>query len=92
MKNTGVQARLAEMGGEARGDTPEEMTAMVSAELKKWTAVVEEARAAEEADVKVLSGDVPITLKVNGVKLETLRDAIKPAVEQIIDIRATEIK
>lgn len=30
------------------------------------TAVVEEARAAEEADVKVLSGDVPITLKVNG--------------------------
>lgn len=43
LKNTGVQARLAEMGGEARGDTPEEMTAMVSAELKKWTAVVEEA-------------------------------------------------
>lgn len=30
------------------------------------TAVVEEAKAAQEADVKVLSGDVSITLKVNG--------------------------
>jgi hypothetical protein len=28
------------MGGEARGSTPEEMTTMVSAELKRWTAVV----------------------------------------------------
>lgn len=32
------------------------------------------------------------TLKVEGVKLETLRDAIKPAVEQIIDIREAKIE
>lgn len=38
-----VRARLEEMGGEARGSTPEEMTAMVSAELKRWTAVVNDA-------------------------------------------------
>ncbi|MDR6538662.1 tripartite tricarboxylate transporter substrate binding protein [Variovorax soli] len=35
-----VRARLEDMGGEARGSTPEEMTTMVSAELKRWTAVV----------------------------------------------------
>ncbi|RSZ28774.1 tripartite tricarboxylate transporter substrate binding protein [Variovorax beijingensis] len=39
----GVRARLEEMGGEARGSTPEEMTAMVAAELKRWTAVVNDA-------------------------------------------------
>ncbi len=39
-----VRARLEDMGGEARGSTPEEMTAMVSAELKKWTALVNEAQ------------------------------------------------
>ena len=38
-----VRARLEDMGGEARGSTPEEMTAMVSAELQKWTAVVDDA-------------------------------------------------
>ncbi|MFT4268647.1 MAG: tripartite tricarboxylate transporter substrate binding protein [Xenophilus sp.] len=38
-----VQARLADMGGEARGSTPEEMTAMVNEELRKWTTVVNEA-------------------------------------------------
>jgi tripartite-type tricarboxylate transporter receptor subunit TctC len=38
-----VRARLEEMGGEARGSTPEEMTAMVAAELKRWTAVVNDA-------------------------------------------------
>ena len=38
-----VRARLADMGGEARGSTPEEMTVMVSAELKKWVTVVNEA-------------------------------------------------
>lgn len=32
------------------------------------------------------------TLKVSGIKLEALRDAIKPKVEQVIDIRETEIK
>lgn len=39
-----VRARLEDMGGEARGSTPEEMTAMVSSELRKWTAVVNEAQ------------------------------------------------
>ncbi|KWT98731.1 MULTISPECIES: tripartite tricarboxylate transporter substrate binding protein [unclassified Variovorax] len=38
-----VRARLEDMGGEARGSTPEEMTTMVSAELKRWTAVVNDA-------------------------------------------------
>jgi tripartite-type tricarboxylate transporter receptor subunit TctC len=39
----GVKARLEEMGGEARGSTPQEMTAMVAAELKKWQQVVADA-------------------------------------------------
>jgi tripartite-type tricarboxylate transporter receptor subunit TctC len=39
----GVRARLEDMGGEARGSTPEEMTAMVSTELQKWTNIVNEA-------------------------------------------------
>ena len=39
----GVRARLEEMGGEARGSTPEEMTTMVAAELKRWIAVVNDA-------------------------------------------------
>jgi tripartite-type tricarboxylate transporter receptor subunit TctC len=39
----GVRARLEEMGGEARGSTPEEMTTMVAAELKRWAAVVNDA-------------------------------------------------
>ena len=38
-----VRARLEEMGGEVRGSTPEEMTAMVATELKRWTAVVNDA-------------------------------------------------
>ncbi|OUM03971.1 Bug family tripartite tricarboxylate transporter substrate binding protein [Variovorax sp. JS1663] len=38
-----VRARLEEMGGEARGSTPEEMTTMVAAELKRWTTVVNDA-------------------------------------------------
>jgi len=33
-----------------------------------------------------------LTLKVEGVKLEELRDAIKPFVDQVIDIRETDIK
>jgi acetoin utilization protein AcuB len=32
------------------------------------------------------------TLKVTGIKLNALRDSIKPAVERIIDIRDTQIK
>lgn len=36
-----VRARLQDMGGEVRGSTPEEMTAMVAAEVRKWSAVVE---------------------------------------------------
>jgi tripartite-type tricarboxylate transporter receptor subunit TctC len=39
-----VKARLEEMGGEARGSTPQEMAAMVSAELQKWTQVVTDAK------------------------------------------------
>jgi tripartite-type tricarboxylate transporter receptor subunit TctC len=39
-----VKARLAEMGGEARGSTPQEMAAMVAAEVKKWSQVVGDAR------------------------------------------------
>ncbi len=39
-----VKARLEEMGGEARGSTPQEMTAMVSAEVQKWTQVVADAK------------------------------------------------
>jgi tripartite-type tricarboxylate transporter receptor subunit TctC len=39
-----VKARLEEMGGEVRGSTPQEMTAMVSAELQRWTQVVADAK------------------------------------------------
>lgn len=39
-----VRQRLELMGGEARGSTPQEMTAMVSAELQKWTQVVTDAK------------------------------------------------
>jgi len=39
-----VRARLEEMGGEARGSTPEEMATMVATELKRWTTVVNDAR------------------------------------------------
>ncbi|VTU31066.1 Argininosuccinate lyase [Variovorax sp. PBL-H6] len=38
-----VRARLEDMGGEARGSTPEEMTTMVAAEFKRWTALVNDA-------------------------------------------------
>jgi tripartite-type tricarboxylate transporter receptor subunit TctC len=40
----GVRSRLEEMGGEAKGSSPEEMKAMVSAELQKWTQVVADAK------------------------------------------------
>jgi tripartite-type tricarboxylate transporter receptor subunit TctC len=39
-----VRARLEEMGGEARGSTPAEMTAMLTAEVQKWTTVVADAK------------------------------------------------
>jgi tripartite-type tricarboxylate transporter receptor subunit TctC len=35
-----VKARLEEMGGEVRASTPQEMAAMVGAEVQKWTQVV----------------------------------------------------
>lgn len=41
-----VKSRLAEMGGEARGSTPQEMAAMVDSEVKKWTQVVADAKIA----------------------------------------------
>lgn len=39
-----VRQRLEDMGGEARGSTPEEMKALVARELEKWTQVVADAR------------------------------------------------
>ena len=39
-----VRQRLEDMGGEARGSTPEEMKAMVGSELQRWTHVVAEAK------------------------------------------------
>ena len=39
-----VKARLEEMGGEARGSTPQEMATMVGAEVQKWTQVVSDAK------------------------------------------------
>jgi tripartite-type tricarboxylate transporter receptor subunit TctC len=39
-----VRTRLEEMGGEARGSTPEEMRTMVAAETQKWTQVVNDAK------------------------------------------------
>jgi hypothetical protein len=39
-----VRLRLEEMGGEARSSTPQEMTAMVGAELQRWTQIVADAR------------------------------------------------
>ncbi len=39
-----VRARLEEMGGEARGSTPQEMAAMVAAELQRWSRVVADAK------------------------------------------------
>jgi tripartite-type tricarboxylate transporter receptor subunit TctC len=41
-----VKARLEEMGGEARGSTPQEMAAMVASEVKRWTQVVSDAKIA----------------------------------------------
>jgi tripartite-type tricarboxylate transporter receptor subunit TctC len=39
-----VKARLEEMGGEARGSTPQEMAKMVAAEVQKWSRVVADAK------------------------------------------------
>ena len=39
-----VKSRLEDMGGEARGSTPEDMRAMVNAELQKWSQVVADAK------------------------------------------------
>ena len=39
-----VRKRLEEMGGEAKGSTPDEMRLMVSSELKKWTQVVTDSK------------------------------------------------
>jgi tripartite-type tricarboxylate transporter receptor subunit TctC len=43
LKVPSVQAHLTDMGGEAHSSIPEEMTAMVSSDLKKWITVVNEA-------------------------------------------------
>jgi tripartite-type tricarboxylate transporter receptor subunit TctC len=39
-----VRKRLEDIGGEARGSTPEEMKAMVGHELEKWRQVVADAK------------------------------------------------
>ncbi len=39
-----IKSRLEEMGGEARGSTPEEMRALVASETAKWTQVVNDAK------------------------------------------------
>ena len=39
-----VKARLEDMGGEVRASSPQEMQAMMAAELQKWTQVVADAR------------------------------------------------
>jgi len=39
-----VKSRLEDMGGDVKGSTPEEMRAMVSAELQKWNQVVADAK------------------------------------------------
>ncbi len=39
-----VKARLEEIGGEARGSTPEEMKTVVASELQRWTQVVTDAK------------------------------------------------
>lgn len=39
-----IKTRLQEMGGEARGSTPEEMKAMVASELSRWTQLVADAK------------------------------------------------
>jgi tripartite-type tricarboxylate transporter receptor subunit TctC len=39
-----VKARLEEMGGEARGSTPEEMRNLVASELQRWTQVINDAQ------------------------------------------------
>jgi len=44
LQSAAVRQRLEEMGGEARGSTPEEMKTMVSREVDKWTQVVADAK------------------------------------------------
>ena len=44
LQQPAVKARLEEMGGEARGCTPQDMAAMVAAEMQKWSRVVADAK------------------------------------------------
>jgi tripartite-type tricarboxylate transporter receptor subunit TctC len=39
-----IKSRLEDMGGEARGSTPEEMRQMLSSELQRWTQVINDAK------------------------------------------------
>lgn len=39
-----VKSRLEDMGGEARGSTPEEMRNLVASELQRWTQVISDAQ------------------------------------------------
>jgi tripartite-type tricarboxylate transporter receptor subunit TctC len=44
LQSPAVRQRLEDMGGEARGSTPEEMKTMVTRELERWTQVVADAK------------------------------------------------
>lgn len=44
LQQAAVRERLEAMGGEVRASTPQEMTALVAAEVQKWTQLVAEAR------------------------------------------------
>ncbi len=44
VQDPAVKARLEELGGEARASSPQEMQAMITSELQKWTQVVTESR------------------------------------------------
>jgi tripartite-type tricarboxylate transporter receptor subunit TctC len=54
LKASDVRARLQDMGGEARGSTPEKMTAMVGEELRKWTGVVSDAHIPKQRGLSCL--------------------------------------
>lgn len=48
LQDPGVRGKLADIGGEARGSTPDEMKAMIVAENDKWTRLVAEANITRE--------------------------------------------
>ena len=45
LKSPGVQQQLAEQGSDAVGGTPEQFSAFIASEIRKWGAAVKTARA-----------------------------------------------